>query len=59
MMEIIRREKEAGIIPDPVLDTYMKVKTCESAQHMFIVSYTKKSRHNFVLIPTIYIESKL
>jgi hypothetical protein len=25
MMEIGKREKEAGIVPDPDLDTYMKV----------------------------------
>jgi hypothetical protein len=25
MKEVIRREKEAGITPDPDIDTYMKV----------------------------------
>jgi hypothetical protein len=25
MMEVSRREKEAGIVPDPDVDTYMKV----------------------------------
>lgn len=25
MREVIRREAEAGIVPDPVIDTYMKV----------------------------------
>lgn len=25
MMEVSRREKEAGIFPDPDIDTYMKV----------------------------------
>ena len=25
MMEVSRREKEAGIVPDPDIDTYMKV----------------------------------
>jgi len=27
MKEVIRREKEAGINPDPDVDTYMKAKT--------------------------------
>lgn len=27
MKEVIRREKEAGITPDPDIDTYMKVNT--------------------------------
>jgi hypothetical protein len=27
MKEVIRREKEAGITPDPCIDTYMKVNT--------------------------------
>jgi hypothetical protein len=27
MKEVIRREKEAGISPDPYIDTYMKVNT--------------------------------
>ena len=27
MKEVIRREKEAGITPDPNIDTYMKVNT--------------------------------
>jgi hypothetical protein len=27
MKEVIRREKEAGISPDPDIDTYMKVNT--------------------------------
>jgi hypothetical protein len=27
MKEVIRREKEAGITPDPSIDTYMKVNT--------------------------------
>lgn len=25
MVEVTRREKEAGIVPDPDVDTYMKV----------------------------------
>jgi len=25
MLEVSRREKEAGIVPDPDVDTYMKV----------------------------------
>lgn len=25
MIEVSRREKEAGIVPDPDIDTYMKV----------------------------------
>lgn len=27
MMEVSKREKEAGIVPDPDIDTYMKVST--------------------------------
>jgi hypothetical protein len=26
MMEVIRREKQAGILPDPDVDAYMKVR---------------------------------
>lgn len=30
LMEVSRREKEAGIVPDPDLDAYMKVMYCIS-----------------------------
>lgn len=30
MMEVSKREKEAGIVPDPDIDTYMKVSTIQS-----------------------------
>ena len=32
MTEVVRREKQVGIIPDPDIDTYMKVK---SQAHIF------------------------
>lgn len=35
MKEVIRREKEAGITPDPDIDTYMKVNT----NHPFMYSF--------------------
>lgn len=31
LMEVSRREKEAGIVPDPDLDAYMKVLHCTSS----------------------------
>ncbi|XP_058179423.1 pleiotropic drug resistance protein 3-like [Rhododendron vialii] len=42
MMEIIRREKEAGIIPDPVLDTYMKATAIEGLNKTLRTDYILK-----------------
>ena len=37
MAEVVRREKQVGIIPDPDIDTYMKV---NSQAHIFPLLFT-------------------
>uniref|UniRef100_A0ACD5Y0G5 Uncharacterized protein n=1 Tax=Avena sativa TaxID=4498 RepID=A0ACD5Y0G5_AVESA len=42
MMEVIRREKEAGITPDPNIDTYMKAISMEGLERSIQTDYIMK-----------------
>ncbi|KAK1295578.1 Pleiotropic drug resistance protein 3 [Acorus calamus] len=42
MMELSRREKEAGIVPDPDIDTYMKAISVEGLQRTLQTDYIMK-----------------
>ncbi|XP_057958988.1 pleiotropic drug resistance protein 3-like [Malania oleifera] len=42
MMEISRREKEAGIVPDPDIDTYMKAISVEGQEQTLQTDYVLK-----------------
>lgn len=42
MMEVIRREKQAGIVPDPDLDTYMKAISVEGLRKTIQTDYILK-----------------
>ncbi|KAJ4721728.1 Pleiotropic drug resistance ABC transporter [Melia azedarach] len=42
MMEISRREKEAGTVPDPDVDTYMKATSIEGLKETLQTDYTLK-----------------
>ncbi|KAJ4721526.1 Pleiotropic drug resistance ABC transporter [Melia azedarach] len=42
MLEISRREKEAGIIPDPDIDTYMKATSVKGLKETLRTDYTLK-----------------
>nr|CAD1816846.1 unnamed protein product [Ananas comosus var. bracteatus] len=42
MKEVIRREKEAGIVPDPDIDTYMKAISVEGLERSLQTEYVMK-----------------
>jgi len=48
MMEISRREKEAGIVPDPDIDTYMKVHSV-TISNFFLSAHFKVPFESLVL----------
>ena len=55
MLEVSRREKEAGIIPDPDIDTYMKVGTFSFSNLLFFLVYVVL----YILTEVMDYESKI
>ncbi|KAK3441449.1 hypothetical protein EUGRSUZ_B01809 [Eucalyptus grandis] len=49
MMEISRREKEAGIVPDPDIDTYMKVPLVTISHFFLSTHYKGQYESSFIL----------
>ncbi|KAM7272585.1 hypothetical protein ACFE04_027248 [Oxalis oulophora] len=64
MMEITRREKEAGIVPDPEIDMYMKAISVEGQKSTIQTDYILKDQgqywvrneepYNYVSVQTFY-----